>query len=86
MVLYYMKCFIHQVYKWTNETSYKSRSITLSSNISTLHTLTSDQHNPWHHKQHDAVQGNTFLQDDDKDLSVHHYSVQQTSPHEQQRA
>lgn len=32
------------------------------------------------------MKGNTFLQDDDEDLSVHHHSVQQTSPHEQQTA
>lgn len=30
------------------------------------------------------MKGNTFLQDDDEDLSVHHHCVQQASPHEQQ--
>lgn len=32
------------------------------------------------------MQRDSFLQDDDEDLSVHHYSVQQPRPHEQQTA
>ena len=32
------------------------------------------------------MKGDSLLQDDDKNLCVHHHSIQQASPHEEQAA
>ncbi len=46
--------------------------------------LTRDEHYPGHEQKHDAVKCYTLLQDDNEDLSIHDYCIEQPCPHEEQ--